>query len=175
MNCVLALLVASMLGVNEIQAPRETLTNDDVSTSALIQLKSKKLPDEVIQAMVEASSSSEVRPAAAVAAEIRLFMLRAADGGNSVRTPIEGATARQRFAVGLFSVGSQVVLPGKNAAIQSPEARPAFEFEFVDDGDTPSRYLLARFEESDEGGGRKLDLRTPFNSLQRRLARASSA
>lgn len=157
-DAVIALVKAGLGPTTIIAKVRTSSSQFDVSIKGLIDLKAKGVPDDVIQAMVEKSSSTPGGPAPGSALETaRLFLLGADGLGVVTQESIETSIARQRFAVGLFSVGTQVVLPGRFAKVQIQDARPTFLFQFANDSESPSQYLLARLEESDEGGGRKLD------------------
>src|SRR5687767_13704330 len=158
-NDAVVALVKAGLGTGTIVAKvRASIAQFDVSTKGLIDLKSKGVPDDVIQAMLETSVKPASGATVPASGTVRLFLLRANPDGETIRQPIEPSFARQRFAVGLFSAGTQVVLAGKNSALQIPEPRPSFAFQFPGDSDSPARYILTRLGPSDEGNGRKIDL-----------------
>lgn len=160
-NETVVTLVQAGLGPGTIVAKiRASATAFDVSAAGLVYLKSKGVPDEVIQAMVEGASGSAAGLPAKdpLLTATRLYVIRSDSQGTAAREAIEPSIARHRFAWSLFSAGTQVVLPGQRARVQIEDHLPSFLFQFGDDVQTPSRYVLARFEESDEGSGRRLDL-----------------
>lgn len=158
-EAVVAMVKAGLGAGTVVTKIKSSDTQFDVSTTGLIDLKSKGVPDDIIQAMVEASVKGPGRSGADASLDgLRLFLLRTGADGSMTRQPVEMSVARQRFAVGVFSFGTQIVLAGKTAVVQTHDPRPIFIFNLSGDRESLSGYVLTRFDESDEGGGRKLDL-----------------
>jgi hypothetical protein len=136
---------------------RSSTCRFDLATDALVQLKSARVDDRVLQAMLEATAGDK-RPAAAGngATTARVYLLR--EGASDAdRIPLARAPVNQNFKVGMFSWGNHVVIPGRDASVRSADPRPVFLFEF-DDGRTALKdWTLTRLERTDEGGGREID------------------
>lgn len=163
-EAVVVLIKAGLSPATVITKIKSSSTQFDVSTKGLIDLKSKGVPDDVIQAMVEAGASPPARSSADPVVEpIRIFLMKGATGGAPTQQPLERTLARQRMAIGFMSFGTQIVMPGKNAVIQVEEMKPTFILRFPDDNSRPADYVLTRLGPSDEGGGRRID---PDNAVR---------
>jgi len=179
LGALLLVMTLGAAGPSGAQESRETLTNDavitlvkaglgsqaiiakikssvprfDISIDALVKLKAANVRDDIIEAMV-ASSTGAGAGTAVPGNEVEMFLV---DASGSTK-PLSPSVARHRMAFSIWSFGTQFVVPGRNAAIETAEPRPTFELRFGNDGDTPTQYILARFDESDEGDGRRLEL-----------------
>jgi len=139
---------------------RQTRASYDVSATTLGLLAKAGVAEPVLAAMLEssqASSRSAAGPAPEPAPEPESLWLVGQAGAGETLTRLELAVYNSRFSAGLFHYGMKVVLPGKLASVRTTTRRPVFEFR-LSTGSSPSRYILSRLEESDEGGGRQLDL-----------------
>lgn len=126
----------------------------DLSSSALVDLKKKGVADSVIRAMLDKSVAGDVATARPRQTEAVMLLVKSAEGGED-RVALDPAVYHVKTQMGLFRVGSVVVLPGREARVRSSDATPRF---LVTSGDgAPPRYVLSRLEGSDEGGGRQID------------------
>jgi hypothetical protein len=129
---------------------RASKTKFDVSTEELIRLKQASVPDDVVNAMVEASSDAPVgsRTGAAAASadpndplslhEAGIYLLEEKDG-KKLMTQLEPSVSTQTKSGGFFKsamtyglakIKSKAVISNPNAKLQINNPRPVFYFYF---------------------------------------------
>jgi len=141
-------LPASII-VNKIHASK---TNFDTSTDELIRLKTAKVPDEIINAMVQASSHASTVTSAlgagdasmtdlndpASAHEAGIYWLEEREGKKTM-TQLEpslstqsksGGFLKSAMTYGIAKIKSKAVLSNPNARLQVYDPRPVFYFYF---------------------------------------------
>jgi hypothetical protein len=128
-------------------------TNFDTSTEQLITLKNSKVPDEIITAMVNASSHDSSAKAAIGAGdatktdpndptsahEAGIYLYQETRNGEKLMTQLEPATSKQTksggflasaVTYGIAKIKFKASLSGASAPLQVPVARPVFYFYF---------------------------------------------
>lgn len=148
---VITMMKASLSPTIIVSKIRASKTKFDVSTDELIRLKDAKVPDDIVNAMVEASanpSSLTSRTGADVvrtdpndplsAHEAGIYLLEEKDG-RKLMTQLEPSVSTQSKSGGFFKsamtyglakIKSKAVIANPNAMLQINNPRPVFYFYF---------------------------------------------
>lgn len=149
---VITMTQAGLSAAIIISKIRSSKTNFNTSTDNLIRLKRERVADDVINAMVEASSSESARVSRTGAGDISktnpndplspheagIYLLQDSDGQKrmlqlepSVYTQSKsGGMWKSAMTYGIAKVKSKAVLANQNARLQIDKPRPAFYFYF---------------------------------------------
>jgi len=149
---VLKMVRANLNTVIIVSKIRTSKTNFDLSTDELIRLQQVKVPDDVIKAMVDASSSESERISQTGAGdatrtdpndplaphEAGIYYLQDTNGQKqlvqmepSVYSQTKsGGFLKQAFTYGIAKVKTKAVLSSPHAKLQVDKTRPVFYFYF---------------------------------------------
>lgn len=161
--------LSSSIIVSKIKTSK---TNFDVSTDALIQLKDQKIPDDIVNAMVDASANQENEPGDIndpnAIHESGLYYYKIVDT-KPVMTELEPTVCAQAKMGGVFAsaltygiakIKTKATIDGGQARLQLDDPNPVFYFYFdkgqnlnssgiswFNASSSPNEFLLVKMDE----------------------------